>query len=79
MKTIRINQTTLDVSRIGYGAMNLGGEWDKNPLSVNDRRKASAAVDTALEQGITLFDHADIYTYGKSEAVFGEILELRPA
>ena len=31
-------------------------------------------VEAALDAGITLFDHADIYRNGKSEAVFGEVL-----
>jgi aryl-alcohol dehydrogenase-like predicted oxidoreductase len=34
MKTILINQTTVEVSRIGYGAMNLGGEWGKDVTNV---------------------------------------------
>jgi predicted oxidoreductase len=58
--------------------MNLGGAWDKKPISADDRKKAAAAIEATLDQGITLFDHADIYTYGKSEEVFGEILKQRP-
>ena len=40
--------------------------------------EAAAAVDAALNAGITLFDHADIYRNGKSEAVFGEVLARTP-
>lgn len=39
------------------------------------RRRATQAVQTALEVGINLFDHADIYSRGKSETVFGELLK----
>ena len=31
-----------------------------------------------MSAGITLFDHADIYTNGKAEAVFGEVLARTP-
>jgi predicted oxidoreductase len=40
--------------------------------------EAAAAVGAALHAGITLFDHADIYRSGKSEAVFGEVLASTP-
>ena len=40
--------------------------------------EAAAAVEAALDAGITLFDHADIYRSGKSEAVFGEVLAAPP-
>ena len=33
---------------------------------------------SSCENGITLFDHADIYARGKSEQVFGEILHADP-
>lgn len=78
MKTYQIPQTNIEVSRISYGCMNLGGRWDQTPLSAAERANATKVVMTAYEQGITMFDHADIYAMGKSEAVFGEILQQRP-
>lgn len=78
MKTYRIPQTDLEVSRLGYGCMNLGGSWDQTPLTAAEKAKVARLVVTAHEQGINLFDHADIYTRGKSEAVFGEILQQIP-
>ena len=36
---------------------------------------AARLVETALDLGITLFDHADIYGNGKSEEIFGKVLE----
>ncbi len=62
-----------------YGCMGLGGDWNKNPLTSEDLKKAEVAIDTALEIGITYFDHADIYTLGKAETVFGKILQNRPS
>lgn len=61
-----------------YGCMGLGGSWSSEPYSSAHVDEAAAAVDAALETGITLFDHADIYRSGKSEAVFGEVLAGTP-
>jgi predicted oxidoreductase len=49
--------------RVIYGCMGLG----------TDLATAQAAVEAALEIGITTFDHADIYGGGRAEAVFGEL------
>jgi predicted oxidoreductase len=55
--------------------MGIGGSWDNVPISDTVYKVATEAVLTALEQGITLFDNADIYASGKSEVVFGRILK----
>jgi predicted oxidoreductase len=78
MKTYRIPHTDLVVSRLGYGCMGLGGAWDRTPYSPADQAKAASLIAAALEQGINFFDHADIYTYGKAEAVFGAVLGGSP-
>ena len=78
MKTYTIPNTSLTWSRIGLGCMHLGGQWDNSPLTQAERTRAAAMLDAAVELGITLFDHADIYTRGKSETVFGEALKQRP-
>ncbi len=79
MKTYTILNTDLTWSRLGYGCMQLGGRWDDSPLTQAERTRAAALLDAACDEGITLFDHADIYTRGKSESVFGEVLQQRPA
>lgn len=78
MHTYTLSGTDLRVSRIAYGCMNIGGTWDDAPLSTEVRERASRAIQAALEAGITLFDHADIYTRGKSEQVFGDVLKASP-
>ena len=65
-------------SPIVFGCMGLGGTWDNTPINKNDISLAHNVVDAALDCGITLFDHADIYTKGKAEQVFGEVLKQRP-
>lgn len=61
-----------------YGCMGLGGSWSDEPHGPGHVDEAAAAVQAALDAGITLFDHADIYRSGKSEAVFGEVLAATP-
>jgi predicted oxidoreductase len=56
----------------------LGGSWDDEPPGKAEAGQVAAAVDAALECGINLFDHADIYCKGKSEQVFGDFLRARP-
>jgi predicted oxidoreductase len=58
--------------------MGLGGSWDTEPYGADDIAAAEAAVEAALDSGITTFDHADIYRHGKAEAVFGEVLDRTP-
>ncbi|GLW06898.1 aldo/keto reductase [Microtetraspora sp. NBRC 13810] len=58
--------------------MGLGGGWDAEPYGAADIDAAEAAVRAALDSGITGFDHADIYRFGKAEAVFGEVLARAP-
>jgi len=57
--------------------MGLGGDWNNTPLTNNDLKKAEAAIEAALEIGINYFDHADIYTLGKAEQVFGKLLRKK--
>jgi predicted oxidoreductase len=58
--------------------MPFGGGWNSDPITGDDVLKAEKAVDAALSIGISMFDHADIYTRGKAEETFGRILKQRP-
>lgn len=78
MKTYRIPKTDLVVSRIAYGCMKIGGTWDHAPISTEVEKTARDTVAAALDCGINFFDHADIYTCGKSEELFGRILKSTP-
>ena len=69
MDTLRLGDD-IAASRIAYGCMTLGG--------LDRQEDVAAAVDAALDGGITLFDHADIYGRGRSEEVFGRVLADRP-
>lgn len=64
--------------RLIYGCMGLGGPWAGSDYGAAEVEQAAAAIEAAMGIGVTLFDHADIYRSGKSEAVFGEVLADTP-
>lgn len=74
-----LQQSLPSSSRLVFGCMGLGGSWDSQPVTEAHITHAHAAVEAALEIGITLFDHADIYTLGKAEVVFGALLKRDPS
>ena len=78
MKTYTIPNTEVSVSKIAYGCMKMGRHWDASPITSVDVKFGTGVVNTAVDNGITLFDHADIYARGKSEQVFGQILNNEP-
>ena len=63
-------QNGLEVSAIALGCMH---------LAELDVGQADALGRTALDCGVTYFDHADIYGGGGSEELFGRVLEKDPA
>ena len=73
----QLPRTELVISRIGYACSGLIA-WDRMPVSAADIATASRLVHTACDSGITLFDHADLYAFGKAQAVFGEVLKQSP-
>lgn len=67
-----------NASRIILGCMGFGGAWNQEPITAGHIKQGHEALDAALEAGINFLDHADIYTRGKAEAVFGQVLKERP-
>lgn len=65
------NATTL--SQIVYGAWRLADATDTR-VDAN-----LARIDTCLAQGITSFDHADLYGDYRCETLFGDAIRARPA
>jgi predicted oxidoreductase len=79
LSTMPLSTTPLNVSRIAYGCMLIGGSWERaTPLTEQNRREALAALRAALECGINFFDHADIYCAGKSEEAFSQLWRESP-
>jgi predicted oxidoreductase len=68
MKKTTLGSSTIQTGEIALGCMRM------SRLSLSE---AEAVVKNALELGINLFDHADIYGKGRSEEVFGKAVNLR--
>lgn len=66
MKTITLNNTNLSIPEIGMGCMRI--------VELENADAVKSWVDTALENGINFFDHADIYGKGRCEELFGKVL-----
>ncbi len=73
MEHRKIERLGRDVSVIGLGTWQLGADWG----SV-DPDDARATLDSAVAEGITFFDTADVYGDGRSEQFCGELRGRHP-
>lgn len=73
MKQRAFGSTGVSVGEIGFGGWSIGEvQWGSPDLAAS-----VAAVEAALEAGATFFDTAQEYGNGKSEEVFGQVLDGR--
>jgi len=63
-------RTGWQVSEIGFGAWQLGGDWGKA-----DDRTSIDTLHYAFDQGINFVDTAELYGNGHSETVIGQALK----
>jgi aryl-alcohol dehydrogenase-like predicted oxidoreductase len=69
--------TTPKISKIGLGTWQFGAkEWGYGEDYA--RQQARDIVRRALDLGVTLFDTAEMYGFGRSERILGEALRGRP-
>jgi aryl-alcohol dehydrogenase-like predicted oxidoreductase len=73
MQTRLASRLGRPVSVIGLGTWQLGADWGQ--VSEAD---ATAVLDASVESGVTMFDTADVYGDGRSEAIIGAFLASRP-
>lgn len=73
MDQVRLGKSTLQVSRIAFGAWELGGDW-----GATDEPAALETIRHAAEVGINFFDTAQGYGFGASEALIAKALAGRP-
>lgn len=69
MEYTRLGETELEVSRIGLGTWQLGGQW-----GAVDEDEGNAAIRRALDLGINFFDTAQAYGFGAAESRVGRAL-----
>nr|WP_157553708.1 aldo/keto reductase [Jiangella gansuensis] len=69
----QLGRTGRQVGAIGFGAWQIGADW-----GAVDDDAALAALDGAVDAGVTFIDTADVYGDGRSERFVGELLRHRP-
>jgi len=73
MQSRTLGRTGRDVSVIGLGTWQLGGDW--GDVSESD---ALDVLSASVESGVTFFDTADVYGDGRSEQVIGRFRAANP-
>ena len=71
MKTRTLGKSGLTVSAVGLGCMGFTQSYPPYP----DRKDAIETIRKAVELGVTFFDTAEVYSYGKNEDLIGEALQ----
>jgi aryl-alcohol dehydrogenase-like predicted oxidoreductase len=73
MQSRTVGRTGREVSVIGLGTWQIGGDWGEVP-----EPDAMAVLDASAEAGVTLFDTADVYGDGRSEQLIGRWRAANP-
>jgi len=72
MKQTQFGRSAFTVGDVGFGAWQIGSAW--GTVSESDAR---AALNAALDAGMTFIDTADVYGDGRSEKLIAEVLKAR--
>jgi aryl-alcohol dehydrogenase-like predicted oxidoreductase len=72
MRTHQFGRLPHIVSDVGFGAWQIGSAW--GDVSEEDGK---AALNAALDAGMTFIDTADVYGDGRSEKLIAEVLKAR--
>ena len=70
MKTRKLGKSNLEVSALGLGCMSMSSGYGPP----GDKQEMIALIQAAVEQGVTLFDTAQVYGPFTNEALVGEAL-----
>jgi aryl-alcohol dehydrogenase-like predicted oxidoreductase len=73
MQSRILGRTGVPVSIIGLGTWQLGGDWGE--VTEADAR---AVLQASVDEGVTIFDTADVYGDGRSEQGIGAFLRDNP-
>lgn len=78
MRYRQLGKTGIEVGEIGFGGWAIGGEMEARGIPIGfpnvSEGDALAAIRKARELGVTFFDSADVYGYGRSESLMGMAL-----
>ncbi|MBM1107019.1 aldo/keto reductase [Aurantibacter crassamenti] len=71
MKKRNLGKNGFEVSEVGLGCWQIGGNWGDGI----EKTKAFEILTEAVSNGVTFFDTADVYGDGKSEMLIGEFFK----
>ena len=74
MQQVQIGGSELRTSRLAYGCWRIMPEGKVVEVTPDREGAARKAILAAYDAGYTMFDHADIYSDGLGEWVFGRVL-----
>ncbi|MHB1434128.1 MAG: aldo/keto reductase [Streptosporangiaceae bacterium] len=77
LRTAKLGQTGMEITRIGFGAWAIGGGGWEFGWGPQQDDESIAAIDRALELGINWIDTAAAYGFGHSERVVARALAGR--
>jgi aryl-alcohol dehydrogenase-like predicted oxidoreductase len=77
LRTTRLGQTGLEITRVGLGAWAIGGGGWEFGWGPQEDDESIAAIHRALDLGVNWIDTAAAYGFGRSEQVVGRALEER--
>jgi aryl-alcohol dehydrogenase-like predicted oxidoreductase len=78
MQFVRLGESGLIISRLGFGAMTFtAGDATLASIYKVDEALADRMVSRTLEAGVNFFDTADAYANGQSEELLGRLLKGR--
>lgn len=66
----KVSKIQEEISAIGIGCWNFGGDWD-----LTDDKKSESIIHAAIDMGVNFFDVAPVYGWGHSEVVLGKALK----
>jgi aryl-alcohol dehydrogenase-like predicted oxidoreductase len=75
LKTTQLGTTSLEITRVGFGAWAIGGGGWEFAWGSQDDEESIAAIHRALELGVNWIDTAAAYGLGHSEEIVGRALE----
>ncbi|MGC9942747.1 MAG: aldo/keto reductase [Verrucomicrobiota bacterium] len=73
MRTKKLGNSDLEITRVGFGAWAIGGDWQFG-WGQQDDAQSKGAIHRALELGVNWIDTAAIYGLGHSEEVVARAL-----
>lgn len=72
MKYTKLQKAGLTISQLGLGTNAVGGHNLYNDVNEEEGKRL---IEEAIQQGVTFFDTADSYGFGRSEELVGQVLK----